>query len=131
MHRNIPVKLPLRSNLTPLVTITCLDLANVNSGRWTCLPQVAHTTLNPSIEMNVEMLSTLQKHCNVFCEIRSCFVRRGNNNTYIYILLNRRRFGSRFPPMLLLLKKLGRNFHQRKFHLFCRAEECYQSREDI
>ena len=31
----------------------------MNSGRWTCLPQVAHTTLNPSIEMNVEMLSTL------------------------------------------------------------------------
>ena len=54
MHRNIPVKLPLRSNLTPLVTITYLDLANVNSGRWTCLPQVAHMTLNPSIEMNIE-----------------------------------------------------------------------------
>ena len=32
----------------------------MNSGCWTCLPQVAHTTLNPSIEMNVEMLSTLQ-----------------------------------------------------------------------
>ena len=59
MHRNIPVKLPLRSNLTPLATITYLDLAILNSGRWTCLPQVAHTTLNPSIEMNVEMLSTL------------------------------------------------------------------------
>ena len=64
MHRNIPVKLPLWLNLTPLVTITCLDLANVNSGRWTCLPQVAHTTLNPSLEMNVEMLSTLQLHNN-------------------------------------------------------------------
>ena len=54
MHRNIPVKLPLRLNPTPPVTITYLDLANLNSGRWTCLPQVAHTTLNPSIEMNVE-----------------------------------------------------------------------------
>ena len=59
MHGNIPMKWPLRPNLTPLVTITCLDLANMNSGCWTCLPQVAHTTLNPSIEMNVEMLSTL------------------------------------------------------------------------
>ena len=57
--RNIPVKLPLQLNLTPLVTITYLDLANMNSGHWTCLPQVAHTILNPSIEMNVEMLSTL------------------------------------------------------------------------
>ena len=49
-HRKAPVKLPLRSNLAPLVTSTYLDLANLNSGRWTCLPQVAHTTLNPSIE---------------------------------------------------------------------------------
>ena len=30
-HRKVPVKLPLRSNLTPLVTITYLDLANLNS----------------------------------------------------------------------------------------------------
>ena len=26
----------------------------MNSGRWTCLPRVAHTTLNPSIKINVE-----------------------------------------------------------------------------
>ena len=49
-HGKAPVKLPLRSNLTPLVTSTYLDLADLNSGCWTCLPQVAHTTLNPSIE---------------------------------------------------------------------------------
>ena len=30
-HRKVLVKLPLRSNLTPLVTITHLDLANLNS----------------------------------------------------------------------------------------------------
>ena len=55
MHRNIPVKWPLRPNLTPLVTITYLDLANMNSGHWTCLPQVAHTRpLNPSTKINIE-----------------------------------------------------------------------------
>ena len=30
-HRKVPVKLPLRPNLTPLVTITYLSLANLNS----------------------------------------------------------------------------------------------------
>ena len=46
--------MPQWPNLTPLVAATYLVLANMNSGRWTCLPQVAHMTLNPSIEINVE-----------------------------------------------------------------------------
>ena len=30
-HRKVPVKLPLRLNLTPLITTTYLGLANLNS----------------------------------------------------------------------------------------------------
>ena len=58
-HRKVPVRLPLRSNLAPLVTSTYLDLANLNSGCWTCLPQVAHMTLNPSIERETLSAPTL------------------------------------------------------------------------
>ena len=60
-----------RPNLTPLVAATYLVLANMNSGRWTCLPQVAHTTLNPSIEINVE-----SPQCYIWTMLLNCgFIR--------------------------------------------------------
>ena len=37
-HRKVPVKLPLRVNLTPLVTITKLDFAKCAPGWWIRLP---------------------------------------------------------------------------------------------
>ena len=38
IHRKIPWKMPLRLNLTPLVTITYLDFAKWAPGWWICLP---------------------------------------------------------------------------------------------
>ena len=67
IHRDIPVKLPLRLNLTPLVTITNVSLAKCAPGCWIRLPYMAHWILNPRTEKennarcNISVLHTPQK----------------------------------------------------------------------
>ena len=56
MHRDIPVKLPLWLNLTPLVTITNVSLAKCAPGCWIRLPYMAHGTLNPRTERKAKKL---------------------------------------------------------------------------